>query len=167
HSHAVQGERLNESFYLHKVAPNSPGLVHASTSRRPELVIFGDEALLLPPFTLSAGANFLITAPEDGKQCLLTRITTRATKEQQFCSFQLAEVVRQLGAMGASYTDVVDMLQQASRGHNLSCPFAMDALATALPVNDIAAAGAITKPDESLSVDLGPTPSLFAAPARK
>ena len=167
HDTAVQGERLSESFFLHKVAPNSPGLVHAATSRRPELVIFGNEANLLPPFTLSAGTNFLVTATEDEKQCLVTRITARATKEQQKCTLQLDAVVRQLGAMGASYADVVDLLQQAHRGHNLSCPFAIDALPTALTVYEIAAAGAAAKAEESLSVDLGPTPSLFATPARK
>lgn len=167
HDPAVQGARINESFYLHKVAPDSPGLVHATTSRRPELVIFGEEAVLLPPFTLTAGANFVVAARQDDNRCLLSHITARADREQQFCSYKLDDVVRQLGALGASYSDVVDLLQQAAHGHNLSCPFALDALPRAPTVEEIAAAGAIAKPDESISVDLGPTPSLFAVPGRK
>src|SRR5207244_9284215 len=34
HDATVQGEMLNESFWLHRLAPGAPGLVHLSSSRR-------------------------------------------------------------------------------------------------------------------------------------
>ena len=44
----VQGELLNESFWLHRVAPNAAPLVHISSTRRAEIVIFGEEPMLKP-----------------------------------------------------------------------------------------------------------------------
>src|SRR5262249_27303930 len=52
--HEIQGEQLNESFWLHTVAPDTVPLVHLSTSRRAEIVIFGEEPALRPPFQFLA-----------------------------------------------------------------------------------------------------------------
>src|SRR6202011_837777 len=57
----VQGEFLNDSFWLHRVAPDAPPLAHVSTTRRAEIVLFGETPTLKPPFSFLAG-QFAVTA---------------------------------------------------------------------------------------------------------
>src|SRR5205814_922632 len=47
---AIRGERLNDSFWLHRVAPASPPLRRVSSVKRAEVVLFGQDAELRPPF---------------------------------------------------------------------------------------------------------------------
>src|SRR5262249_39850400 len=54
----VPGELLNRAFWLHQVAPHSPPLVHLSTSRRAEVVLFGEGAALKAPVKILAGPEF-------------------------------------------------------------------------------------------------------------
>ena len=39
---AVRGVLVNKSYWLHRVAPGSPGLIHLTSDRRCEIVLFGD-----------------------------------------------------------------------------------------------------------------------------
>jgi hypothetical protein len=71
---AVQGEMVNDAFWLHRVAPNSPGLVHVSSCRRAEIVLFGEEPLLVPPVAIRAG-EFNIVAGDDDKSCVISRFS--------------------------------------------------------------------------------------------
>src|SRR5262249_40006689 len=76
---AIGGEQFNESFWLHRVAPHSRPLVHVSTGRRAEVVLFGEEAALAPPFAILAG-EFTITAGKEDDRCTISRISLRAGK---------------------------------------------------------------------------------------
>src|SRR4029077_6572454 len=67
---AVRGEFLNDSFWLHRAAPGSPSLVHVSSSRRPEAVLFGGAVCLVPPFSFLAG-EFTVTAGADDTKCTI------------------------------------------------------------------------------------------------
>jgi hypothetical protein len=172
---AVQGEYLNESFYLHRVAPSTTGLVHISTSRRAEIVLFGEEPRLLPPFGHQAGVEFLVTAAEGDEHCIVARFSAR-TKEpiKESCSLRVDDVVRKLGQMGATYPDVVEFLLRSSKYRNLNCKLAVDALPQAPAVYEIAAEGVRRKnqkktddDDEDEGAELGGTPNLFAVPGRK
>src|SRR5207248_1502633 len=58
---AVGGQLLNNSFWLHRVAPGSPGLVHLTSDRRSEVVLFGDGLRLRGPFTLPVGSDFTVS----------------------------------------------------------------------------------------------------------
>ncbi len=74
HDAAVQGELLTDSFWLHQTAPGSAPLVHASTTRRAEVVLFGDDVAFVPPFAFRAG-DFTVTAPQDDTRCTLGRMS--------------------------------------------------------------------------------------------
>src|SRR5205823_6553112 len=88
HNEAVQGELLNESFWLHRVAPNTPPLVHISSTRRAEIVLFGEEPRLKPPFSILAG-EFTVTASEDDPRCTLSRYPLRGAASHKQCSLDL------------------------------------------------------------------------------
>lgn len=156
----VAGELINQSFHLHEVALDSPGLVHLSTVTRPEVVLFGEEPLLLPPFSLMAGPDYTVTAKAGDGHCIVSRICARQGNAQEKCSLRVRDVIRTLGAMGAQYGDIVDLLRQAAHIESLSCPLAIDALPQVPTVYDLAQRSGLTEGEAT--TDLGGTPNLFA-----
>jgi hypothetical protein len=169
---AVQGEHLNESFWLHRVEPQSPALVHVSSSRRPEILLFGEEPRLVPPFSLLAH-EFTLTAGEDDTKCTLSRIALKHGRSRHQCSLKLQDVLRTMAAMGATYADVVELLGQMDKCRTLTCRVAVDALPQATSVYDLAKSGhdldALKADEEVLKAraDFGATPNLFEAKAER
>jgi flagellar basal body P-ring protein FlgI len=174
HDDFVQGEHLNEAFWLHRVAPDSPPLLHLSTSKRPEIVVFGEEPFLEPPFSFLAGPEFTVTAADGDERCTLSRFSkTHGTKRRQ-CSLQVTDVLRTLADMGGTYPDAVEFLRQADRNKCLSCAVAVDALPEAPTVQQLARAG---RDDAGLKstdgeilnarAEFGATPNLFQGASRR
>jgi hypothetical protein len=163
----VKGEWLNESFYLHRLAPRSQPLVHISSTRRPEIVVFGEEPMLRPEFGLQAG-EFVVTATKDENVCHISRIGMRGPRLHRSCSLEVTKVLHTLADMGCMYPEAVALLQQASLGNVLSCRLRCDALPQAVPVEKLALLG-LDKSDPKAAdaelipggQDLGITPNLF------
>ena len=112
---SVRGELLNEAFWVHHAAPASPSLVHVSSTRRAEIVLFGEEIYLEPPFSFRAGPEFTITAGNDDTRCTLSCFSLQDGIHRKQCSLKLDEVLHKLAEMGAAYPDVVDMLRRRRR----------------------------------------------------
>jgi flagellar basal body P-ring protein FlgI len=169
----IKGEWLNDTFWLHRVASNTPGLVHVCGTRRAEVVLFGEEAQLRPPFAIQAGP-FNVTAADEDTRCTIGRYGLGDTPAHRQCSLKLDEVLRHLANMGASYAEVVEVLRQAHECECVNCPVVSDALPQATSVYALKKAGerAAARTDghgdagdeeEILStrLDLGATPNLF------
>jgi hypothetical protein len=164
---AVQGELLNDSYWLHRVAPNSSGMIHISSTRRAEIVLFGEEPCLIPPFPIVAG-EFTVTAGRDDDHCTLARTSARHGRDKRQCSLKVEDVLHTLADMGGTYGDAVDVLRKADHLQCLTCKLAIDALPQAISVYDLAKAGAgdpelkKTHP-EILDArgEFGATPTLF------
>jgi hypothetical protein len=183
HDESVQGEQLNESFWLHKVAPGSAPLVHMSSNRRAEIVLFGDDAYLKPPFSILAG-EFAITEEGSGK-CMISRFAVGHEPARRQCSLKLEDVLRTLASLGGTYTEAVELIRQADSCQSMTCRAAADALPQAVSVQELARAGSeirkrekqgaalaasgseetdLLKSDEEIvraRLDLGITPNLF------
>ncbi|HYV35146.1 MAG TPA: flagellar basal body P-ring protein FlgI, partial [Gemmataceae bacterium] len=90
----LNGEMLNDSFWLHSVAPSSTTpLVHIATRRRAEIVMFGESPMLVPPLRMLAG-QFTVTAEPGDTRCTVSRYVESAgnpTRKQ--CGFKLEDVV--------------------------------------------------------------------------
>jgi flagellar P-ring protein FlgI len=167
HDPAVQGELLNETFWLHRAAAGSTPLVHLSGSRRAEIVLFGGDAALVPPFSFLAG-EFTVTAARGDQRCTLSRLSIQHGAQRRQCSLQVETVIRNLADMGGMYPEVVDVLRQAGTYHCLNCPVGVDALPQAASVFDLAKYGdkhpdLLEAGDEVLKSrdDFGATPTLF------
>jgi hypothetical protein len=171
---AVRGELLNESFWLHQVAGNTPPLVHISSTRRAEIVLFGQEAFLKPPFSFLAG-EFTVTAAADDTHCIVTRMPLRGgPPSRKQCSLKLADVLKTFAEFGGMYPEAVELLQQAQECQTLSCRVRIDALPQAPSVFELARAGRTGKfgsseellRDVPADQDLGLTPTLYELSAR-
>jgi hypothetical protein len=134
----LHGELQNDSFWLHRVAPDSKPLVTLSGSKRAELVLFGEEPTFVAPVSIVAG-EFTVTAGGNDDRCTIGRFPTNGSRvERRQCSLKLEDVLRVLGDLGASYPEVAEVLAQAGRDGCLSCPVQVDALPQLIPVEELA-----------------------------
>jgi len=171
---AVAGELINDAFWFHEVAPEARGLVHICTARRAEVVIFGPKPILRPPFSVLAG-EFTITTAEKDDQCTISRIASQGGQTtRKACGLGLDEVLRTLGAMGALYPDVLEVIEQLDRCKAIPCPVKHDALPRAVSVQELVRAGKVKGNEEDgdtsilkAAEDLGATPNLYAGPSKK
>ncbi len=167
----VGGERLNETYWLHQVAPGGKPLVHFTTNHRAEIVLFGKTPPLVGPFSILSG-EFAVTAGPDAERCTITHIPLHlgeGGESRTQCALELPDLIRSLAAQGASYPEVIEVIRQASACKNLTCRINIDALPQAVTVEQVALAGRdkldrdlpeqiqLIKPDSSF----GATPTLF------
>jgi hypothetical protein len=164
----VQGELLNESFWLHRVPANATPLVHISSTRRAEIVVFGEEPMLKPKGLGLQAGEFLITASKDDNQCIISRVPLHGRRIWRFCSLELTKVLNTLADMGCMYPEIVALLQQADVGGSLTCRLRCDALPQATPVEELYAFGKQNSDPRAAEAelipggqDLGATPTLF------
>jgi hypothetical protein len=171
---AVQGELLNDAFWLHRVAPGSPGLVHVSSCRRAEIVLFGEEPLLVPPVAIKAG-EFNVVAGDDDRHCIVSRFSpSQGRSQRKQCSLRLEDVLRTLAAMGGSYPEAVELVRQARYCQCVNARVEADQLPRLVAVQDLARAG-VKDPDGLLldqevveaRPDFGATPTLFQRDVRQ
>jgi len=137
-----QADLLNDSFWLHRVVPNSPPMVHLSTTRRAEIVFFGQDPCLVPPAKILAGPEFTVTAAQGDTCCVVSRFVMQSEKiYRHTCSLRLEEVIRTMAGMGGQYPDVVDLLRKAENWKCLNCAVNVDALPQSSSVVDLARGG--------------------------
>lgn len=163
----TKGEPLNKSFWLHHVAPHGVPLLHLCTSTRAEIVQFGPEAQLVPPFEFESGCYTVIAHEATDDHCIIGFVDRRGTTLHYPCSFAVSDVLRRLAAMDATYPEVMEILLEAANGQKLNCPVALNALPQVPSVEELAAAGKDGKGLELGDQELGATPTLYERPAPK
>ncbi len=156
----VRGEHLNEAFWLHRVGPDTKPLIHISTTKRAEIVLFGESPRLKPPFSILAG-EFAITATEDDTRCTVSRFPIRGEPVRRQCSLQLDAVLRTMADLGGQYPEVLALIQQAATCDGLSCRVRVDAVPQAPSVHELAKAGTNLSELVPAGQDLGKTPNLY------
>ncbi len=95
----VRGELLNDSFWLHRVAPQGKSLVHLSTTKRAEIVLFGEMPHFKAPFSFLAG-EFSITAADNDLRCTLSRFPLGGAPARKQCSLAVDDVLKRSGGHG-------------------------------------------------------------------
>ena len=153
--------------------PESSPMVHLATITRAEVVIFGEEPVMNPPFPILAG-EFTVTAKKGDDRCTITHASLRSGKTQKQCSLKLEDVIRTMGEMGALYPDIVELLRRADKLQCLSCQVAVDAMPQVTEVYDLAKAAAAgdaellkTHPEIlAAKAEFGANPTLFQQTTR-
>jgi flagellar basal body P-ring protein FlgI len=133
--------RLEDPFDLYVVDCDGPPMVHVARSRRREIVVFGRDQKLLTPVVLGGAGPILLNAAEADAAIEISRIGAGdpGLEDQRTTAPPvLAEVVTAMANLGASYPDVLAILQGADRQKNLQGPLVVDALPPAQPAYDAA-----------------------------
>jgi hypothetical protein len=138
HASEVAGVKYNESFWIHKVALDSPPMIHILSSHRPEIVLFGEKQVMAAPFRIAVGDEFTVAADKDSPVCTIKRFSVKHGQAVKQCSMNVADVIKNLAEIGAGYGDVVDLLKKADEGGRLSCDLKVDALPKTTDIQDLA-----------------------------
>jgi flagellar basal body P-ring protein FlgI len=123
----------DDPFALYVVDSEGPPLVHVSRSRRSEIVIFGQQQKLLPPVVLGAGP-VLLNAAESDEKIEVSKIVASRFGDPDIkttASLDLAEVIRKTANLGATYPEIVLILEAALRQKNLPGNLVVDAVPAA------------------------------------
>lgn len=150
----------DEPFSLYVVDCEGPPLVHLARSRRCEIVVFGRGQKLLTPIVLGQN-NLLLNAADGDEQVEMTRIVANrldVSDVKVTSPLELGEVIRSAANLGASYPELVAILQAADAQKNLPGPLVVDALPAPSPEYDDALLGLTpAKTDESVKKAAGET----------
>jgi hypothetical protein len=126
-------------------------------------VLFGESPRLQPPFSFLAG-EFAVTASEDDKvRCTVSRFPLGGAPARKQCSLDVEAVLRTMADLGASYPEVIALLQQAHSTGSVSCRIRCDALPQAVSVWELEHIGKTGDLSQLLPAgqDLGVTPTLY------
>lgn len=138
----AKGNFINQSFWLHHVAEESPSLVHMSLQRKAEIVIFGQTPHLLPPFRILAGKEFTVTASAQDDRCTVSLFDRDSGQvAQRQTGLKVDEVLRTLGELGASYPDVVAFLQECDRTKCTTAQVRINAVPQPTDIEELVRAG--------------------------
>ena len=132
-----------DPFALYLVDSDGPPLVHVSRTRRTEIVVFGSRQKLLPPIVLDGG-DILLNAGDNAETIELSKIVPSQGPDSDVkvaSSMELAEVIRRVANLGATYPQIVTLLEKASKQRNLPGQLVVDAVPVASPAYLEAIAG--------------------------
>jgi Flagellar P-ring protein len=122
--------RQDDPFALYVVDSDGPALVHVSRTRRSEIVVFGRQQKLLPPIVLGTGAILLNAAVNDERIEVSKIVPSRFgdADVKITTTLDLADVIRRTANLGASYPEIVSILETANRQKNLAGMLVVDAV---------------------------------------
>jgi hypothetical protein len=139
--------KVEDPFDLYVVDCEGPPMVHVAQTRRREIVLFGRGQKLLPPVVLGGAGPILLNASEADRMIEVSRIGAGDPERGDLrtrCSPVLSEVLTTMANLGASYPEVLAVLQGADRQKNLQGPLVVDALPAALSDYDAAQLAGVT-----------------------
>ncbi len=123
--------RRAEPFTLYVVDCEGPPMIHVARNLRTEVVIFGKNQRLLTPVVLGQGGAILVNASEADNQLQISKIVAGeidAPGNRVNCSLDVADAIRHIAQMNASYPEVVNILVAAFQQKNLPGPLVVDAI---------------------------------------
>lgn len=143
-----------DPFELFVVRSEGPPMIHVSRARRREIVLFGRGHTLMTPVVLGGTGPILLNASTDDPRIEVTRIDlTGAPPQVLTSSTDLVEVIRTVSALGATYPQIVSILEGASNQANLEADLLVDAVPSDVEQYDRALLTGedVTKKDDAVS----------------
>ncbi len=123
----VMGENLGGQFGYHVLDTSGPPMIHVTKSKRPEIVLFGANQQLSTPLAVEAGNQIMVTGNKPG-EIIVSRFAVHEPDQKRFVSTRVDDVIRAIVALGGTYPDVVQALQEAKARGCLAGRFEVDAI---------------------------------------
>ncbi|MDO4857523.1 MAG: flagellar basal body P-ring protein FlgI [Thermoguttaceae bacterium] len=123
----VAGEQLgNKTFTLCVIPTTGKPMLHVTKSIRAEIVLFGEDQKFKHPLLVEA-ANNVIVRSNSPDEIAVSRFEPDKPDQKRIVSSNVAEVIRALSDVGATYPDVLEVLQAAIEQNALDTSFRIDA----------------------------------------
>lgn len=129
--------RRNDPFALYAVDCEGPPMVHVARTGRSEIVLFGARQDLLTPVVINGQGSLLVNAADGDSSAQISRITPSAldTPDRKVTtSLDVVALIRSMAELGATYPEILSVLEAASRQGNLAGTLLVDAVPVASPV---------------------------------
>jgi flagellar basal body P-ring protein FlgI len=123
----IRAERLGARFNYHQLKVEGPPMIHATSSHKPEIVMFGGPHELRLPVVLDAGQRILVNGLK-GNEIKVSRFGPNEPTQERIVPANVDAVIRAIVDLGGDYPDVIQMLQQARNAGALSSRFRVNAL---------------------------------------
>lgn len=149
---ALNGKHVKNTYWVHHVAAHSSGLVHLVTSKRAEIVLFGNVGTLNGPFSFPIGTNFTVTANAEGDSVTVSKIVQGANGPEPVTAQArptLQAVLAAMGEMGAGYSEAVEFVRRVDAARAMSATLAIDSAPRGIPLPQLAV---IARSDPSLEL---------------
>jgi hypothetical protein len=138
---ALYGTLLNQSYWLHCIASESPPAVHLNSAGRSEIILFGNKVELngpMPP--IAVGDEFTVSVPAGQGRAKVTRVMKvngDAVVKDESCAPTLEEVLRLMARLGGGYSEAVEFVRKADRAGVLNAELVKDAIPRELSVQQL------------------------------
>jgi flagellar basal body P-ring protein FlgI len=126
----VAGKTMKGDYKLHVLNVEGPPMVHLTHHTKAEVVLFGAQQRLQLPATLRAGQHIQVIAVPGSNEVKVSRFSG-GQNAKRTVSPNLAEIILACDELGAKYPDIVALLTQAEKQHNLPGELEIDALPAA------------------------------------
>lgn len=126
----VRGELLGGQFSFHVLPTSGSPMIHIARTRRPEIVLFGDDQRFQGSLSVEAGNRIMINSLPSG-EIAVARYVVGEPDQRRLTSPRVDEVIRAIVELGGTYPDVVQALQEAKAAGGLASRLEVDALPTA------------------------------------
>jgi Flagellar P-ring protein len=136
----LNGKHVRNAFWVHRVAPDSAGMVHLRTGGRAEVVVFGRADTLTGPFSLPIGTTFVVSAKPGADQVTVSKVVPgkdEVTDVAVKVPPTLVAVLNALGELGGGYAEAVEFVRRADAAKSLSVPVAVDAAPQGMPITQL------------------------------
>jgi hypothetical protein len=165
HDPAIEAEDLPGGCLLRVVDSNGAPMVHLTRRKKAEIVVFGRDQRFQAPMVASAGNDFLIRAEPGRSTVTISHFIPGEETRVIEVSSGVADVIRALGKLDARYPDIVQLLVDADRQHNLPGQIGIDELPRAGRTFQRPGSGLTSATPVSGAVPghEGPPPNLFDA----
>lgn len=126
----IRGEVLGDQFSYHVLDVEGPPMIHVTRNYRAEVVLFGKDQRFRMPLALNAGKKIMINSTGDNR-VVVSRYDVGQEDQRREVSNRVDEIIRAAVEVGATYPDVVQMLQEAKAARVLAGRFEVDSLPVA------------------------------------
>lgn len=137
----LHGTHVKKAFWVHEVATGSQGVVHLTSSRRAEVVLFGNAGPLVPPYTIPVGSDFVIAAKAGDEKATVTFLAAGSDGAKEVVRqvpSTLKGVLTAVGELGGGYADAVELIRKAEGTKVLGATLAVDATPRGMPITTLA-----------------------------
>ncbi len=138
---SVRGRKMANSFWVHSIAADSEALVHLTTERRNEIVLFGSVWPVRGPFSFPLGTDFTVTMKDGAESVLISRIVTKdgepTTVEGKYRA-DLNYILKGIAEMGGNYGDAIEFIRRVNGADCLGAKLAIDAMPRGITLQQLA-----------------------------
>jgi hypothetical protein len=135
---AVKGKSVGGTYTLHHVPADGPPLVHVSTDRRCEIVLFGSVWPVKGDLTASLGKEYTVSVK--GTNALVTRIVRKngePTAVERTCRADAGVILAELAGLGAGFPEAVEFVRRAETADAMAAAVQYDAAPRGLSVQQL------------------------------